>query len=288
MLKPLIFDQLSKTLKRAIDLTKRIDWGILSTEQQHSKVIDLTQVVINDLFGMIASSYVEDDAALIVSDFQKTFYPEGSRGGERDLKIQSADGFTTIRPPTDPLVAQVTQVNNSAQDRYKSLDHFATPMPKVDAPFGTLSQSLEAMDLGSPGKTAARLRSMGTTGSTGTGVFEKIGTDLALLKPGLEMTEQDPINEIKTLCMKIYRSTNLRYQNISKLVLRNKADELRAMVQMPMVFEIPRHMALVLMKIDVQNEDKQVLFLDGPEKQIDVLDMKTLEKKSSIHMIGDE
>ena len=158
-------------------------------------------------------------------------------------------------------------------------------MPKVDAPFGTLSQSLITMELGSPGETAARLRSMSTAG---TGVFEKIGTDLALLKPGLEMAEQDPINEIKTLCMKIYRSTNLRYQNISKLVLRNKADELRSMVQMNYMFEMPRHMALVLMKIDVQNEAKQVLFLDGPEKQIDVLSMDTLEKKTSIHMIGDE
>lgn len=45
----------------------------------------------------------------------------------------------------------------------------------------------------------------------GIGVFETITSDLALLKPGLELSDHDTLNEIKQLCMKIYRSTNMRY-----------------------------------------------------------------------------
>lgn len=45
----------------------------------------------------------------------------------------------------------------------------------------------------------------------GVGVFEHIGGDLALIKPGLELTENDRMREIKELCTKIYRSTNMRY-----------------------------------------------------------------------------
>jgi hypothetical protein len=43
------------------------------------------------------------------------------------------------------------------------------------------------------------------------GVFEHIGGDLALIKPGLELTENDRMREIKELSIKIYRSTNMRY-----------------------------------------------------------------------------
>jgi hypothetical protein len=61
----------------------------------------------------------------------------------------------------------------------------------------------------------------------GFGVFETITSGLNLLKPGLELSDHDTLTEIKQLCMKIYRSTNMRYQNIAKLILRNKYDELR-------------------------------------------------------------
>ena len=74
---------------------------------------------------------------------------------------------------------------------------------------------------------------------------------MTLLKPGLETNDQDTLKEIKTLCMKIYRSTNMRYQTIAKLILRNRSEELRHQVQMNFNFEMAQHMSLVLVKIDV-------------------------------------
>jgi hypothetical protein len=90
----------------------------------------------------------------------------------------------------------------------------------------------------------------------GFGAFEKLGTDLALLQHKEEEQESTTLREIKSLAMKIYRSTNMRYQIIAKLILRNKADELREQVQMNFCFEMPQHMSLVLMKLDVQSGAK--------------------------------
>ena len=47
-------------------------------------------------------------------------------------------------------------------------------------------------------------------------------------------------------------------------------------------------MSLVLVKIDVQNGAKQVLFVDGPHKQIEVLNLDTLTRNGSITPVGDE
>ena len=41
-------------------------------------------------------------------------------------------------------------------------------------------------------------------------------------------------------------------------------------------------MSLVLVKIDVQNGQRQLLFVDGPDKSIEVLDMESLGKQGSI------
>ena len=73
----------------------------------------------------------------------------------------------------------------------------------------------------------------------GFGVFEHVGGDLALIKPGPDASDQDSIREIKELATKIYRSTNMRYQQIAKLVMRNKGDEIRRQVQMKFVYEMP-------------------------------------------------
>ena len=67
---------------------------------------------------------------------------------------------------------------------------------------------------------------------SGFGVFEHVGGDLALLKPGTSIApaDHDSIREIKDLATKIYRSTNMRYQQIAKLVMRNKGEEIRRQV----------------------------------------------------------
>ena len=51
-----------------------------------------------------------------------------------------------------------------------------------------------------------------------------------MIKPGPDASDQDSIREIKELATKIYRSTNMRYQQIAKLVMRNKGDEIRRQV----------------------------------------------------------
>ena len=58
-------------------------------------------------------------------------------------------------------------------------------------------------------------------------------------KEGENLTEPEHITQIKDLCTKIYRSTNMRYQQIAKLVLRNKGEEIRRMVQMKFVHSMP-------------------------------------------------
>ena len=45
----------------------------------------------------------------------------------------------------------------------------------------------------------------------GFGVFENVGGDINLIRPGLELSEQNQLNDVKALCVKIYRSTNMRY-----------------------------------------------------------------------------
>lgn len=64
-----------KTIRRSTDLAHKLDWRLLTVEQQHSKILDLTQLVINDLFSMITDSFVESKASDIVNDFVKTFHP---------------------------------------------------------------------------------------------------------------------------------------------------------------------------------------------------------------------
>ena len=103
---------------------------------------------------------------------------------------------------------------------------------------------------------------------SGVGVFEHIGGDLQLVKPGMEFSDTDTLKEVKNLCVKIYRSTNMRYQSIAKLVMRNKADELRHMIQTKFEHSMPRHMSMVMTKINVQNGMQQVIFADGPDNQI--------------------
>ena len=54
-----------------------------------------------------------------------------------------------------------------------------------------------------------------TPGRPGFGVFEHVGTDLTLLKEGTVRgggNESESVREIRELCQKIYRSTNMRYQ----------------------------------------------------------------------------
>ena len=64
-----------QTIRRSTDLATKLDWNLLNAEQQHAKILDLSQMVINDLFAMITSSFTDARANDTVEDFCKTFYP---------------------------------------------------------------------------------------------------------------------------------------------------------------------------------------------------------------------
>ncbi len=120
-----------------------------------------------------------------------------------------------------------------------------------------------------------------TPGRAGFGVFQNVGSDLSLIKEGaVQVSEPESVREIKELCTKIYRSTNMRYQQIAKLILRNKGDELRRAIQMKFVHQMPQHVSLNIQKLNVQNGRHQLLFCDGPDKQIEVLDLYSLKRQS--------
>ena len=57
-------------------MAQLIDWGLLNKEKTHTKVLDLTQIVINDLFSLITSCFEDGNPSEIVTDFCKTFYPK--------------------------------------------------------------------------------------------------------------------------------------------------------------------------------------------------------------------
>lgn len=60
------------------------------------------------------------------------------------------------------------------------------------------------------------------------------------------------------------------------------------MVQMKFVHQMPQHVSLTIMKLNVQNGRQQLLFCDGPDKQIDVLDLYSLRKQSQIVPMKEE
>lgn len=68
-----------------------------------------------------------------------------------------------------------------------------------------LPNQLEAM------QTQVRNDHHRSPGIKGYGAFENIGGDLSLIKTGFELTEGDTLDDVKKLCVKIYRSTNMRY-----------------------------------------------------------------------------
>ena len=57
---------------------------------------------------------------------------------------------------------------------------------------------------------------------------------------------------------------------------------------MKFVYQMPQHISLVIAKLNVQNGKQQLLFVDGPDSQVDVLDLYSLKKQSSIQPLQNE
>lgn len=65
-----------RTIRKATDLAHRIDWPLLTEREHHTKVIDICQLVVNDLFLFLGNSFQYGGAQVVITDFLKTFYPE--------------------------------------------------------------------------------------------------------------------------------------------------------------------------------------------------------------------
>ena len=57
---------------------------------------------------------------------------------------------------------------------------------------------------------------------------------------------------------------------------------------MKFTYVMPQHTSLTINKIDVENGKDQLLFVDGPDKQIDVVDMYSLKRQNSIEPMKSE
>ena len=80
----------------------------------------------------------------------------------------------------------------------------------------------------------------------------------------------------------------MRYQNIAKLIMRNKDDEIRKLVQMQFVHEMPQHMSLVLTKLNLQETRQRMILADGPDRKVCVLDQETLKSVTEIPDLANE
>ena len=152
-------------------------------------------MVINDLFTMITSSFTDARTLDTVEDFCKTFYPVlMGLESEENTPVNTLSQFDGSRLNTE---------NNHTGDGYKSFDTFGGEKAAV-----MLTQSMITLDE-NPGMKMTRHR---TPGRPGFGVFEHVGSDLSLIKEGaVAVSEPESVREIRELCTKIYRSTNMRY-----------------------------------------------------------------------------
>ena len=180
-------------------------------------MLDLSQLIINDLFEMIASSLDGATPTTIVQDFVKSFYPDiqgapkqveksPSKASVANSKQQSprssrSGAVSNKKRPADETPSPVKNTV-SIQDGYQSFDTFGGDQPFLISPPSMVTLSQANMRV-------SRHRS---PGQTGFGVFEKIGGDLSLVRPGLEHSDTDALKEVKELCVKIYRATNMRFQ----------------------------------------------------------------------------
>ena len=124
-------------------------------------------MVINDLFSMITSSFTDARVNDTVDDFVKTFYPAVmglETEGDEQSRLES-------RLQTD----QNQNLNtDGAQDGYKSFDTFGG-----EKAAHMLTQSMITLE-----DQPLKMTRHRTPGRPGFGVFQNIGTDLALIKQG--------------------------------------------------------------------------------------------------------
>lgn len=80
----------------------------------------------------------------------------------------------------------------------------------------------------------------------------------------------------------------MRYQQIAKLIMRNKDADIRHLVQMHFCHQMPQHLSLVLARLHLPQQAQKRVLVDGPDRKVLVLDQETLKQVSEIPALDGE
>lgn len=85
------------------------------------------------------------------------------------------------------------------------------------------------------------------------------------------------MQELSGLCLKIYRSVNLRFQRIAQMMLSGNTKELKDIIETNFSHKMTSHQALVLTRVS-----ENCLMVDEPSKKIGIIDERALIKQHEI------
>lgn len=81
------------------------------------------------------------------------------------------------------------------------------------------------------------------------------------------------MQELSGLCLKIYRSVNLRFQRIAQMMLSGNTHELKGLIETNFSYKMQSYQSLVLTRISAE-----CFMVDEPQKKIGIIDERALHK----------
>ena len=81
------------------------------------------------------------------------------------------------------------------------------------------------------------------------------------------------MQELSGLCLKIYRSVNLRFQRIAQMMLSGNTQELKELIETNFCYKMVSHQSLVLTRVN-----ESMLMVDEPGKKVGIVDERALVK----------
>ena len=85
------------------------------------------------------------------------------------------------------------------------------------------------------------------------------------------------MQELSGLCLKIYRSVNLRFQRIAQMMLSGNTQELKELIETNFSYKMPTYQSLVLTRVS-----ENCLMVDEPAKKIGIIDERSLAKQHEL------
>ena len=85
------------------------------------------------------------------------------------------------------------------------------------------------------------------------------------------------MQELSGLCLKIYRSVNLRFQRIAQMMLSGNTQELKELIETNFFYKMTSYQSLVLTRIS-----DSCLIVDEPAKKLGILDERALLKQHEL------